>query len=135
MAVDATGRVYLAWPDRGYAAVRPDPATGDSRIVISTSTNGSTWTVPRAVQTDGVGHQLMPQLTFHGGKLRLLYYDLREDVSGLFGPFIDEPPILNGPTPRIRHTIDVFVAQAPPGSAPVFTTARVSEYKSGFMPG
>ena len=33
MAVDATGRVYLAWPDRGYAAVRSDPATGDSRIV------------------------------------------------------------------------------------------------------
>ena len=63
MAIDGTGRVYLAWPDRGYAAVRPDPVTGDSRIVISTSANGSTWTVPRPVQTDGLGHQLMPALT------------------------------------------------------------------------
>ena len=85
------------------------PATGDSRIVISTSATGATWTVPRAIQPAGVGHQLMPALTFHGGKLRILYYDLREDVSQLFGPYIDELPILTGPTPRIRHTMDVFV--------------------------
>ena len=31
--------------------------------------------------------------------------------------------------------MDVFVAQAAPGSAPVFTTARVSEYASGFVNG
>ena len=135
MAVDATGRVYLAWPGRGYATVRSDPATGDSRIVVSTSTTGATWTVPRAIQPAGIGHQLMPAMSFHGGKLRILYYDLREDVSGLFGPYIDELPILNGPIPRIRHTIDVFVAQASPGGAPTFTTARVSEYASGFLPG
>ena len=63
----------------------------------------------------GIGHQLMPAMTFHGGKLRILYYDLREDVSQLFGPCIDELPILTGAVPRIRHTIDVFVAQASPG--------------------
>ena len=135
MAIDATGRVYLAWPDRGYAAVRNDPVTGDSRIVMSTSTTGSTWSVPRAIQPAGVGHQLMPAMAFHGGKLRILYYDLREDVSQLFGPQIDEAPILTGPTPRIRHTMDVFVAQAGPGASPAFTTARVSEYASGFLPG
>ncbi|HEU4891732.1 MAG TPA: FG-GAP-like repeat-containing protein [Vicinamibacterales bacterium] len=135
MAIDGTGRVYLAWPDRGYAPLRPDPVTGDSRIVLSTSTTGATWTVPRAIQPAGIGHQLMPALTFHGGKLRLLYYDLREDVSGLFSDFIDEQPILDGAPPRVRHTLDAFVAQALPGSAPVFTTARVSDYARGFMPG
>ena len=135
MAVDANGRVYLAWPDRGYAAVRNDPVTGDSRIVISTSTTGSTWSVPRAIQAAGIGHQLMPAMAFHGGKLRILYYDLREDVSQVYGPEIDEAAILNGPTPRIRHTMDVFVAQAAPGGTPTFTTARVSEYTSGFLPG
>jgi uncharacterized repeat protein (TIGR01451 family) len=135
MAIDATGRVYLAWPDRGYAPARPDFETGDSRIVISTSTTGSTWTVPRAIQPAGIGHQLMPAMSFHGNKLRILYYDLREDVSQLFGPYIDELPILTGPTPRIRHTMDVFVAQAAPGGAPTFTTARVSDYASGFLPG
>ena len=37
-------------------------------------------------------------------------------MSQLFGPYIDELPILTGAPPRIRHTIDVFVAQALPGS-------------------
>ena len=49
MAVDATGRVYMAWSDRGYATQRPDPVVGDARVVISTSTTGATWTVPRPV--------------------------------------------------------------------------------------
>lgn len=135
MAIDGSGRVYLAWTERGHASLRPDPVDGDARIVISTSTNGSIWTVPRPVQTAGLGHQVMPALTFHGGRLRLLYYDLREDASQLFGPFVDEGPILNGPTPRIRHTLDVFVAQALPSAAPVFTTARLSDYAYGFVPG
>ena len=74
-------------------------------------------------------------MTFHGGKLRVLYYDLREDVSQIFGPVHRRAADPDGPTPRIRHTMDVFVAQAPPGAAPVFTTARVSEYACGFLPG
>ena len=130
MAIDGTGRVYLAWTDRGYATVRSDPLTGDARIVLSTSATGTTWTVPKAIQAGGVGHQLMPAMAFHGGKLRILYYDLREDVSQIFGPAVDDGQILD-----IRHTMDVSVAQAAPGSAPVFTTARVSEYASGFVNG
>jgi hypothetical protein len=90
MAIDGTGRVYLAWPDRGYATTRSDPQTGDSRIVLSTSTTGATWTVPKAIQAGGIGHQLMPAMTFHGGKLRVLYYDLREDVAQIFGPGVDD---------------------------------------------
>ena len=76
----------------------------------------------------------MPALTFHGGKLRLLYYDLREDVSQLFGPFVDEVPILTADA-AVRHTMDVFVAQARRAAAPVFTTARLSDYAIGFLPG
>ena len=136
MAIDATGRVYLAWPDRGYAAVRTDPATGDSRIVISTSTTGSTWTVPRAIQPDGVGHQLMPAMTFHGGKLRVLYYDLREDVSQLFGPDIDEAADSHRPDAahpphhgRVRGAGRARAARrrSPPRGSP--------STRSGFLPG
>ena len=32
----------------------------------------------------------MPALTFAEGKLQLVYYDLREDVSQLFGQYVDE---------------------------------------------
>ena len=135
MAVDTTGRAYLAWTERGYSTLRPDAITGDARIVISTSATGALWTVPRPVSGATDGHQLMPALTFHAGKLRLLYYDLHEDVSGRFDPFVDELPIITGPEPRVRHTIDVFVAQALPGAAPVFTSTRLSDYAFGYTPG
>ena len=77
----------------------------------------------------------MPALTFAQGKLQLVYYDLREDVSQLFGPFVDELPILTGPPPRVRHTIDVWAAQADPGPTPSFTAFRLSQYRVGGVPG
>jgi uncharacterized repeat protein (TIGR01451 family) len=135
MTVDAAGRVYVAWPQRGYAVLRPDPVTGDARIVVSTSTNGSSWTTPTAIETGGLGHQIMPALTFHAGRLRLLYYDLREDVSQLFQQFIDELSILHSPDLKPRHTIDVFVAQALPAAQPVFTSVRLSNYAFGTIEG
>ena len=133
MTVDATGRVYLGWTERGHATLRPSTVDGDARIVITTSTNGTLWTVPSPIQPGGLGHQLMPALSFHAGRLRLLYYDLREDVSQVFAPFVDELNIFQANSP-VRHTMDVFVAQANPGVAPVFTSARLSDYAFGFLP-
>ena len=53
-------------------------------------------------QRGRAGHQIMPALTFAQGKLQLVYYDLREDVSQLFGQYVDELPILSGThLPRI----------------------------------
>ena len=137
MAFDAAGRVYLAWSSRGFATERPDPSFGDARVVMSTSTTGTTWSMPAAV--DNVpepGHQIMPALTFAQGKLQLVYYDLREDVSQLFGQYVDELPILSGVhLPRVRHTIDVRAAQADPGPNPSFAAFRLSQYRSGGAPG
>ena len=46
---------------------------------------------PRVVaERDTLGHQFMPSLTFAGGKLMLVYYDLREDVTGFSSKFIDD---------------------------------------------
>ncbi len=113
------------------------------------------------------GHQIMPTLAFTAGKLTLVYYDLREDQTiGIFDPLggglfsetrqpvgdlspppgqpqkvftdfiMDAAPAGFGVLKR-RHTIDVRVAQADPGSSPVFTTPspRVSQYKFGSRPG
>ena len=92
MAIDGTGRVYLAWASRGYVADRPSQTTGDARIVVSTSSNGVTWSVPRAADNTArdaadpygtAGHQFMPALSFSAGKLQLIYYDLRDDHTYL----------------------------------------------------
>ena len=61
---------------------------------------------------------------------------LREDVSQLFGQYVDELPILSGAhLPRIRHTIDVRAAQADPGPTPSFAAFRLSQYRSGGVSG
>jgi hypothetical protein len=107
MAVSVSGtdtaspvsRVHVAWAQRSEIG-------GESRIVVSTSVNrGRDWTVPSAVD-DGPavdersqpyvtnddetlvrGHQVMPQMTFSGGKLMVLYYDLRlTHTTGLYEP-------------------------------------------------
>ncbi|HEY7502375.1 MAG TPA: FG-GAP-like repeat-containing protein, partial [Vicinamibacterales bacterium] len=136
IAMDGTGRAYLAWSARGYAGQRPLPEEDDARVVISTSTNGTAWSAPQQVDSAASpGHQIMPALTFAQGKLQLLYYDLREDESQLFQRFVDELPILTGAPPRIRHTMDVRAGQSDPGPTPTFETIRVTQYRFGAVPG
>jgi uncharacterized repeat protein (TIGR01451 family) len=131
IAADAN-RIYVAWSARGFATTRPDISTGDARIVMSTSPTGAVWTAPRAVDEFGApGHQIMPALAFGAGRLSLLYYDLRFDVSGLFGPFVDELPILTSVPIGLRHTLDVRVAQAAPATQPVFSSVQLSDYSVG----
>ena len=136
MAIDGTGRVYAAWTTRGVASQRPDRITGDARVVVATSPDGRTWTPPQAADNiDEPGHQYMPTLAFSGGRLHLVYYDQRDDRSQLFGPAVDEGPILTGASPRIRHTTDVMAGDALPGPAPAFRMTRVSSYARGALPG
>ncbi len=123
-AVDASGRVYVAWAARGFAAAQPDPIEGDARVVIAVSTDGgSSWSPPQAIddpfdQALAVrGHQIKPALLFAGGQLLLVYYDFRQDVSAIFERFVVDLPEPN----RVRHTVDVRVAVALPGDAPEFT--------------
>jgi hypothetical protein len=90
MTVDSGGRVYLAWTARGMASstANPDPVAGDSRIVITTSSGNDswgTWTAPQPIDQPNVpGHQIKPVLCFTAGKLFMLYYDFREDISEAF---------------------------------------------------
>ncbi len=134
MTVDASGRVYVAWSERGFGSVHPG-ADGDARIVVATSANGLTWSTPRAVAEEGqAGHQIMPTLTFGGGKLALLYYDLREDVSGIFSKFVDDKTAID--FARRRHTLDLRASYGTPGNPPVFAPSQqVSDYLAGSMPG
>jgi hypothetical protein len=137
LAVDGTGRVYIAWSERGYAALRSDAVDGDARILVATSTDGSTFTEPVVVDDteDQPGHQLMPSLTFARGKLMLVYYDLRETRAQVFSRFITDDPAQPSYQNR-RHTIDIRAAMGTPGSSPVFApSVRVSDYLVGYRDG
>src|SRR6185295_5144955 len=51
----------------------------------------------------------------------------------LFGPYVDELPILTSTPAGLRHTLDTRIAQAPPGVQPLFTSVRLSEYTFGTL--
>ncbi|HEU4937884.1 MAG TPA: pentapeptide repeat-containing protein [Vicinamibacterales bacterium] len=139
MAWDDKGRLYVAWTERGFSTspdvTRRDPLTGDSKIVMSSALLGLAWSAPKAVsETSSSGHQFMPSLAFAGGKLLLVYYDLREDVSQVFGPFFDDKAaaISSGK----RHTLDIRASLGTPGTlTPTFApSVRVSDYFIGHRP-
>ncbi|HXG54892.1 MAG TPA: lectin-like protein [Vicinamibacterales bacterium] len=143
MAIDGSGRVYVAWSERGYAPLRSSADDGDARILIASSSNGAVWTEPSPVDNNDpggfiVGHQVMPTLTFAGGKLMIAYYDFRKDVSGVFGKFVDEftDPSSTYASGQKRHTVDVRAAMALPAANPTFgESVRISEYLMGSRPG
>ncbi len=118
IAADPTGRVYVAWAARGFATIRGQEDDGDARIVLSTSGNGASWSQPYAVdEPNRQGHQIKPSMLFAGGQLTLVFYDFREDVSGVFEGFVIDLPEPD----RLRHTVDVRIATALPGVSPQFT--------------
>lgn len=132
MTIDGDGRVYVAWAERGLAPLNSDLDEGDARVLIATSSNGATWSAPTLVDNSAMaGHQMMPSLTFAGGKLMVAYYDFQEDVSGSFSKFVDERlAVLK------RHTVDVRAAMANPAANPTFgASVRVSEYLRGARAG
>jgi hypothetical protein len=104
VAVDDSGRVYVAWSQR--------QANGDARIMMSVSADGLTWPASGTPVDLGLvpddlgnpfpnlsnpsrGHQLMPSLSFNAGKLMLAYYDLRQDHTlGIFTPAADQKSFL-----------------------------------------
>ncbi len=131
MAVDGTGRAYIAWSERGFAAQRPNSTDGDARIMVATTTDGKTATAPMRIDDGGqFGHQLMPSLTFAGGKLLLVFYDLRETSANVFGKFVSDDPAQSLVK---RQTIDIRASLGTPGATPSFApSVRVSDYLTGF---
>jgi hypothetical protein len=160
MAVDGNGRIYIAWSQKGIGP------GGDARIVFVSSNDGVSWTTPAAVDPSPLrGHQIMPALSFAGGKLMTIFYDLREDHTiGIFQPLgngsyqetreprgdlpaepdkvftdfiMDAAPSGFSPLQR-RHTIDIRASQASasgPGPLSFNPSERVSQYIFGSRPG
>ena len=96
LAVDGSGRVYLVW------AQRQPLLFGDARVMVASSIDGLSWSIPSYVDNGAVvddtghlfprGHQFMPQINFSGGRLTVLYYDMRLDHTlGLFSPVASFP--------------------------------------------
>jgi N-acetylneuraminic acid mutarotase len=132
MTVDKSGHVYLAWSQRGVGP------SGDARIMLCYSYLGTSWSTPQPVANldeNGapfLGHQIMPSFSFAAGKLILIWYDQRHDVSGTMYGFnnwvIDSLWIVPGSP--FRHTMDVWAAAADTAAFPNLSwkSTQVSRY-------
>ena len=134
MAFDAAGRAYLAWTERGHAPRAAGP--GDRRrahrhldVDQRHDLDGAVRHPAGGAGASGDAGADVPRRQAAAAVLR----PARGRVQ-IFAPFVDEFDIGLAGSP-VRHTMDVFVAQALPGAAPVFTTARLSDYATGFLPG
>ncbi|MBI3659591.1 exo-alpha-sialidase [Candidatus Acetothermia bacterium] len=113
IAADQKG-IYVAWHDGG---------SGKSRVVISCSSDGGqNWSTPVQVTGDAQnGHQVMPALKASNGKLRIAWYDSRNDPRFAPSAFIGE-------------ALDVYYAEALSGCPVSFPTSSVLVTDKSFNP-
>src|SRR5688572_18578436 len=127
ITADHQNRVYVAWSETGYfsAADANGIIHNYARIVIAVSSDrGKTFLTRYPIDPVNVrGHQMMPSLAYAAGRIQAIYYDSREDASGVFNNFIDDKDVALG---RLRHTIDVRGVQADPSAQPVFVAGGLS---------
>lgn len=134
LAVDATGRVYLAASQRN--------SNGDARIVLTMSEDGgNTWSTPQPVDNgpvyddygnpftnlSGRGHQIMPSLAFNAGELSVVYYDLRQDHTiGVFTPEFDSNGNVTG-YGETRELVDELLTDPSSVFTPFIDDGTLSE--------
>jgi len=122
-------RIHIVWAQR-------NSTNQDAQIVVSSSTNGATWSAPVPVDASPItddstpsnsfsrGHQFMPQLTFSQGRLMVLYYDQRLDHTLGFSVYQPGDPILSDGQFQGNYTYKLFrdpVAELPAHPEQVFT--------------
>jgi HYR domain len=116
--------------------VVPD-ANGWSRIVMKTSTDGTSWSTPQAIDNPlAPGHMFQPSIVCTGTSATVMWYDQRGDnaffldpnaYQFVFSPFIIDPL----PLPPV-HTIDVRAAQTTSNGSAFEPSIQVSRYPVAF---
>ncbi|MEM7000078.1 MAG: hypothetical protein AAF529_04785 [Pseudomonadota bacterium] len=131
------GGFALFWSQRGFAAadaVPNDCLSGYSRIVYSRY--DGRWNFGGVLEDapDLEGHQLMPQAFGAGDRAYVSWWDSRNDISQVFGPFINDQANPADPSELIRHSMDMRAMRIEQG----FTTTpsiQISSYLQGSVEG
>ena len=114
---------------------RPSTVDGDARIRVTTTTNAVSFSDPVTAANEAFGHQAMPSLAFAGGKLMLVYYDVRETAAQVFGKYIGTSPRPTRATPATASARPSTSARRSARSVPTLTFApsvKVSDYLMGY---
>src|SRR6266498_443383 len=105
VAADATG-VHVVWG--------AELASGQSKIFVRNSPNGTTWTAPATtLDTVAVGHQWTPDIASAGGVVTVVFYDSRADPA--YSPNL--PPGNTATGKNSGDVVHTWVAKSTNGGA------------------
>src|SRR6266545_489522 len=119
VAADATG-VHVVWG--------AELASGQSKIFVRNSSNGTTWTAPATtLDTVAVGHQWTPDIASAGGVVTVVFYDSRADPA--YSPNL--PPGNTATGKNSGDVVHTWVAKSTNGGAS-WSETQVSTVGSNF---
>jgi hypothetical protein len=118
VTADESG-VHVVWNER--------VGTGQSKLMVRSSPDGSVWSEPRQIDTVSVGHQYFPDIAAGGGVITVVFQDSRRDPS--YSPTLPPGVTRNGKNPG--GAVDVFVAQSRDGGA-TWVERRITTRRSNF---
>ena len=130
MAIDAD-RAASTWPGPNAATRRCGPIPSPATRASSSRRRrpGRPGRCPQAIRTDGLGHEVMPALSFQAGRLRhRLLRSARRRLAGLRS-VRRRGAHPRTPIPSRCDTRSTSMWRRPrPAAAPMFTAVRLSDY-------
>jgi hypothetical protein len=118
VAADANG-VHVVWNAK--------LASGQSKVFVSNSPDGTAWSTPATLDTVAVGHQWTPDIASAGGVITVVFYDSRADPA--YAPGV--PPGNTASGQNSGDVIHTWVAKSTNGGTG-WSETRVSTAGSNF---
>jgi hypothetical protein len=118
VAADATG-VHVVWNAK--------LASGQSKVFVSNSPDGTAWSTSATLDTVAVGHQWTPDIASAGGVITVVFYDSRADPA--YAPSV--PPGNTASGQNSGNVIHTWVAKSTNGGTS-WSETQVSTAGSNF---
>ena len=118
VTADASG-VHVVW--------NGELASGQSKVFVRNSSDGTNWSAATTLDSFGAGHQYFPDIASADGVITVVFYDSRNDAGY-------SPSRPTGNTADGRNSggaVDTFIAQSSNGGTS-WTETRVSSFSSNY---
>src|SRR2546426_3222310 len=118
VTADASG-VHVVW--------NGERATGQSKIFVRHSSDGTNWSATTTLDSFGAGHQYFPDIASADGVITVVFYDSRNDAG--YSP--SRPTGNTADGKNSGGAVDTFVARSTNGGSS-WTETRISSFSSNY---
>lgn len=118
VTADSSG-VHVVW--------NSELASGQSKVFVRNSADGSNWSATATIDTIAVGHQYLPDIAAADGVITVVFYDSRADSA--YSPNL--PPGNTAAGTNSGNVVDTYVAKSSNGGSS-WSETRISTVGSNF---